>query len=31
MLSHDELGRLTRTLRDRKILRIYLDAALRMS
>ena len=29
MLSHDELGRLTRTLQDRKILSIYLDVATR--
>ena len=29
MLSHDELGRLTRTLQDRKILSIYLDVAAR--
>ena len=29
MLNHEELGRLTRTLRDRKILSIYLDTAAR--
>ncbi|HET9004670.1 MAG TPA: hypothetical protein VFN39_11770 [Gemmatimonadaceae bacterium] len=29
MLTHEELGRLTRTLRDRKILSIYLDVGAR--
>lgn len=29
MLNHEELGRLTRTLRDRKVLSIYLDLAAR--
>jgi len=29
MLNHEELGRLTRTLRDKKILSVYLDTAAR--